>query len=155
MNAFDIISFSTGFDLSAFFEERDKKREVIFTSKQPAKTIISKLEDVARRLKLKVMKKDGGLLKLEGSKEGRKGVLSIDAEIFEVTPNFHFVEMKKSNGDTIEYKKTMMKDVRPALEDTVWTWQGDEPRPQQLAEEEILQTYQGYSFDNNSPQKNA
>uniref|UniRef100_A0A3Q7I0H2 non-specific serine/threonine protein kinase n=1 Tax=Solanum lycopersicum TaxID=4081 RepID=A0A3Q7I0H2_SOLLC len=148
------ISFSTGFDLSAFFEERDKKREVIFTSKQPAKTIISKLEDVARRLKLKVMKKDGGLLKLEGSKEGRKGVLSIDAEIFEVTPNFHFVEMKKSNGDTIEYKKTMMTDVRPALEDTVWTWQGDEPRPQQLAEEEILQTYQGYSFDNNSPQKN-
>ncbi|TMW92295.1 hypothetical protein EJD97_013232 [Solanum chilense] len=153
--AIDDAVFGISFDLSAFFEERDKKREVIFTSKQPAKTIISKLEDVARRLKLKVMKKDGGLLKLEGSKEGRKGVLSIDAEIFEVTPNFHFVEMKKSNGDTIEYKKTMMKDVRPALEDIVWTWQGDEPRPQQLAEEEILQTYQGYSFDNNSPQKNA
>ncbi|KAL3358655.1 hypothetical protein AABB24_015653 [Solanum stoloniferum] len=155
LNAFDIISFSTGVDLSGLFEERDRKREVIFTSKQPAKTIISKLEDVARRLKLKVMKKDGGLLKLEGSKEGRKGVLSIDAEIFEVTPNFHFVEMKKSNGDTIEYKKTMIKDVRPALEDIVWTWQGDEPRPQQLAEEEIFQTYQGYSFDTNSPQKNA
>ncbi|KAL3328067.1 hypothetical protein AABB24_035629 [Solanum stoloniferum] len=137
LNAFDIISFSTGFDLSGLFEERNKKREVIFTSKQPAKTIISKLEDVARRLKLKVTKKDGGLLKLEGSKEGRKGVLSIDAEIFEVTPNFHFVEMKKSNGDTIEYKKTMVKDIRPALEDIVWTWQGDELRPQQLAEEEI------------------
>lgn len=143
LNAFDIIFFSTGVDLSGLFEERDRKREAIFTSKQPAKTIISKLEDVARRLKLKVMKKDGGLLKLEGSKEGRKGVLSIDAEIFEVTPNFHFVEMKKSNGDTIEYKKTMIKDVRPALEDIVWTWQRDEPRPQQLAEEEILQTYQG------------
>ncbi|KAK6779906.1 hypothetical protein RDI58_022090 [Solanum bulbocastanum] len=137
LNAFDIISFSTGFDLSGLFEERNKKREVIFTSKQPAKTIISKLEDVARRLKLKVTKKDGGLLKLEGSKEGRKGVLSIDAEVFEVTPNFHFVEMKKSNGDTIEYKKTMIKDIRPALEDIVWTWQGDELRPQQLAEEEI------------------
>ncbi|KAK4731295.1 hypothetical protein R3W88_024283 [Solanum pinnatisectum] len=137
LNAFDIISFSTGFDLSGLFEERNKKTEVIFTSKQPAKTIILKLEDVARRLKLKVTKKDGGLLKLKGSKEGRKGVLSIDAEIFEVTPNFHFVEMKKSNGDTIEYKKAMIKDIRPALEDIVWTWQGDEPRPQQLAEEEI------------------
>lgn len=141
LNAFDIISFSTGFDMSDLFEERNKKREVIFTSKQPAKTIISKLADVARRLKLNVMKKDGGLLKLEGSKEGRKGVLSIDVEIFEVTPNFYFVEVKKSNGDTIEYKKTMKKDLRPALEDIVWTWQGDEPRPQQqLAEEEILQT---------------
>ncbi|MCD9644369.1 CBL-interacting protein kinase 2 [Datura stramonium] len=144
LNAFDIISFSTGIDLSGLFEERNIKREVIFTSKQPAKTIISKLENVARRLKLKVMKRDGGLLKLEGSNEGRKGVLSIDVEIFEVTPNFHFVEVKKSNGDTIEYKKTMKKDIRPGLEDIVWTWQGDEPRPQQqVAEEEILQTYQG------------
>ncbi|KAK4359585.1 hypothetical protein RND71_021814 [Anisodus tanguticus] len=152
LNAFDIISFSTGFDLSGLFEERIKKREVIFTSKQLAKTIISKLEDVAKHLKLKVMKKDGGVLKLEGCKEGRKGVLSIDAEIFEVTPNFHFVEVKKSNGDTIEYKKMMKKDIRPALEDIVWTWQGDEPRPQQLAQEEISETYQGESFDTNSPQ---
>ncbi|KAK4342634.1 hypothetical protein RND71_038450 [Anisodus tanguticus] len=62
LNAFDIISFSTGFDLSGLFEEKNKKREVIFTSKQPVKTISSKLEDVAKRLKLKVMKKDGGLL---------------------------------------------------------------------------------------------
>lgn len=74
------------------------------------------------------MKKDGGLLKLEGSEQGRKGVLSIDAEIFELTSNFLFVEMKKSNGDTIEYKK-MKKDIRPALEDIVWTWQCDEPLP--------------------------
>ncbi|XP_060202561.1 CBL-interacting protein kinase 18-like [Lycium barbarum] len=136
LNAFDIISFSSGFDLSGLFEERNKKREVIFTSKQPAKTIISKLEDVAKRLKLKVMKKDGGVLKLEGCKEGRKGVLTIDAEIFEVTPNFHFVEVKKSNGDTIEYKKMMERDIRPALKDIVWTWQGEEQN----------------SFDTNSPQ---
>ncbi|PHT38094.1 CBL-interacting protein kinase 10 [Capsicum baccatum] len=95
-----------GFNLPGLFEERNKTREVIFTSKKPAKTIISKLEDVARHLKLKVIKKEGGLLKLEGSKEGRKGVLSIDAEIFEVAPNFHFVEVQKSNGDTIEYRKT-------------------------------------------------
>ncbi|XP_009602782.1 CBL-interacting protein kinase 2-like [Nicotiana tomentosiformis] len=152
LNAFDIISLSTGFDLSGLFEERNKKREVRFTSRQPAKTIISKLEDVAKRLKLKVMKKDGGLLKLEGSKEGRKGVLSIDTEIFVVTPNFHFVEVKKNSGDTIEYKKMMKKDIRPALKDIVWTWQGDEPRTQQPEEEEYLQTYQRDSFDTDSPQ---
>jgi hypothetical protein len=35
-----------------------------------------------------VAKKDGGLLKMEASKPGRKGVMSIDAEIFEVSPNF-------------------------------------------------------------------
>ncbi|KAI3474273.1 hypothetical protein Pfo_029061 [Paulownia fortunei] len=115
LNAFEIISLAAGFDLSGLFEDSDKKKEIKFTSNQPAKTIISKLEELAKRLKLKVMKKDGGFFKFEGSKEGRKGVLSIDAEIFEVTPTFHLVEMKKSNGDTLEYQKLMKQDIRPSL----------------------------------------
>ncbi|KAL0338094.1 UNVERIFIED_CONTAM: CBL-interacting protein kinase [Sesamum angustifolium] len=111
LNAFEIISLSAGFDLSGLFEDNDKRKEYRFTSNQPAKTIISKLEELAKHLKLKVMKKDGGIFKLEGSKAGRKGVLSIDAEIFEVAPTFHLVEMKKSNGDTLEYQKLMKEDV--------------------------------------------
>nr|GMC81834.1 CBL-interacting protein kinase 2-like [Ipomoea batatas] len=126
LNAFDIISFSSGFDLSGLFEGSDQKSESRFTSMQPAQTIITKLEDIARKLKLKLTKKDGGCLKLEGSKLGRKGVLSIDAEIFEVTPAFHLVEMKKSNGDTLEYRKMMKQEIRPALKDIAWIWQGDE-----------------------------
>ncbi|KAK3227468.1 hypothetical protein Dsin_007330 [Dipteronia sinensis] len=131
LNAFDIISFSAGFDLSGLFEERDLKKEARFTSSKPASTIISKLEDIARRLRLKVKKKDGGLLKMEGCKEGRKGVLGIDAEIFEITPFFHLVEMKKSSGDTLEYQKVMKQDIRPALKDIVWTWQGEQQQQQQ------------------------
>lgn len=128
LNAFDIISFSPGFDLSGLFEEKEKKEER-FTSNKAASTIISKIEDVAKRLKLKVKKKDGGLLKIEGCKEGRKGVLGIDAEIFEITPLFHLVEVKKSNGDTLEYQEVMKQDIRPALNDIVWTWQGEPPPP--------------------------
>ncbi|KAK9291216.1 hypothetical protein L1049_009404 [Liquidambar formosana] len=131
LNAFDIISFSPGFDLSGLFEENDRKKEVRFTSRQPASTIISKLRDIAKRLKLKIDKKDGGLLKMEGLKEGRKGVLSIDAEIFEVTPNFHLVEVKKSSGDTLEFQKIMKQDMRPALKDIVWTWQGEQQQQEQ------------------------
>lgn len=126
LNAFDIISFSAGFDLSGLLEENDQKKQVRFTSRHSASTILSKFENLAKVLKLKVMKKDGGLLKLEGSKEGRKGVLAIDAEIFEVTPSFHLVELKKSSGDTLEYQKMMKTDIRPALKDIVWTWQGDD-----------------------------
>lgn len=132
LNAFDIISFSAGFDLSGLFEETELKKEVRFTSNKPASTIISKLEDIAKRLKLKIMKKDGGLLKLEGSNEGRKGRLGIDAEIFEITPLFHLVEMKKSNGDTLEYQKVLKQDIRPALKDIVWTWQGEQQQRQPL-----------------------
>ncbi|KAE8702909.1 CBL-interacting protein kinase 5 [Hibiscus syriacus] len=127
MNAFDIISLSAGFDLSGLFEEKEQKKEVRFTSNKAASSIVSKLEDIAKRLKMKIKKKDEGLLKIEGSKEGRKGTLEIDAEIFEITPFFHLVEVKKSNGDTLEYQKVMKQDIRPALSDIVWAWQGELP----------------------------
>ncbi|KAL5198578.1 hypothetical protein ABZP36_002090 [Zizania latifolia] len=124
LNAFDIISLSTGLDLSGMFEESDKK-ESKFTSTSTASTIISKIEDIAKGLRLKLTKKDGGLLKMEGSKPGRKGVMGIDAEIFEVTPTFHLVELKKTNGDTLEYRKVLNQEMRPALKDIVWAWQGE------------------------------
>uniref|UniRef100_A0A0A9FEJ6 non-specific serine/threonine protein kinase n=1 Tax=Arundo donax TaxID=35708 RepID=A0A0A9FEJ6_ARUDO len=131
INAFDIISLSIGLDLSGMFEESDKKRESKFTSTSIASTIISKIEDIAKSLRLKLTKKDGGLLKMEGSKLGRKGVMGIDAEIFEVTPNFHLVELKKTNGDTLEYQKVLNQEMRPALKDIVWAWQGEQPKQQQ------------------------
>ncbi|THU70120.1 hypothetical protein C4D60_Mb08t21700 [Musa balbisiana] len=131
LNAFDIISLSAGFDLSGLFEETDQKREARFISGKSAATIISKLEDVARFLKLKVKKNDHGVLIMEGTKLGRKGVLAIDAEIFEVTPSFHLVEIKKTNGDTLEYQKLWNQGIRPALKDIVWAWQGEQQQQQQ------------------------
>jgi 5'-AMP-activated protein kinase, catalytic alpha subunit len=115
LNAFDIISLSRGFDLSGIFEENSSKEESKFTSNNTASTIITKLEDIAKSLRLKLTNKDGGLLKMEGSKPGRKGVMSVDAEIFQITPLFHLVEIKKTNGDTLEYNKVMEQDMRSAL----------------------------------------
>jgi serine/threonine protein kinase len=131
LNAFDIISLSTGLDLSGLFEESEKKSESKFTSTNTAPMIVSKIENIAKSLRLKLTKKDGGMLKMEGSRPGRKGVMGIDAEIFEVTPNFHLVELKKTNGDTLEYQKVLNQDMRPALKDIVWAWQGEQPRQQQ------------------------
>ncbi|PKU83265.1 CBL-interacting protein kinase 18-like [Dendrobium catenatum] len=125
LNAFDIISLSAGFDLSGLFAEAFFKREARFTSTKPASTIFSKLEEVAKRLGLKIKKKEEGVLKMEGSKEGLKGVLTIDAMVFEVTPSFHLVEIRMTNGDTYEYQKLWKQDMRPALMDIVWAWQGD------------------------------
>ncbi|PKA57636.1 CBL-interacting protein kinase 18 [Apostasia shenzhenica] len=129
MNAFDIISCAAGFDLSGLFADPDHRKEARFTSRQPAAAIISKLEEVARSLRLKVQKKEGGIIEMEGSKQGRKGVLTIDAEIFEVTPSFHLVEMKMTNGDTLEYEKVWKEEIRPALKDIVWVWQGEQVQP--------------------------
>ncbi|XP_021716782.1 CBL-interacting protein kinase 2-like [Chenopodium quinoa] len=133
LNAFDIISLSCGFDLSGLFEDCSHKKEARFTSREAASTIISKLMETAKSLRLKVRRMDKGLLNFEGTSEGRKGVLSIDAEIFEVTPALYLVEMRKANGDTFEYQKVIKEDIRPSLKDIVWAWQGEQQQqPLQL-----------------------
>jgi hypothetical protein len=110
------------------FEDNSNK-ESKFTSTSTAAAIITKLEDIAKSLRLKLMKKDGGLLKMESLQPGRKGVMSIKTEIFRITPNYHLVEIKKTNGDTLEYEK-VKNDMRPALKDIVWAWQGEQPQQQ-------------------------
>lgn len=129
MNAFDIISLSQGFNLSGLFEkENGHQAESIFTTTKPPADIISKLEQIAENEQFKVKKKDG-MVKMQCSKEGRKGQLAIDAEIFEVTPSLHVVEVKKAAGDTLEYQKFCNQDLRPSLKDIVWAWQGGEQPP--------------------------
>lgn len=124
MNAFDIISLSPGFDLSGLFErDNGPKPESRFTTQKSASAIVSKLEEIAETERFKVKKEDG-MVKLQGSKEGRKGQLAIEAEIFEVTPSFYVVEVKKSAGDTLEYQKFCNQELKPSLKDIVWAWQG-------------------------------
>ncbi|XP_047058968.1 CBL-interacting protein kinase 5 [Lolium rigidum] len=126
LNAFDIISLSKGFDLSGLFEQnQEQKASSRFMTHKPASAIVSKLEQIAETESFKVKKHDG-LVKLQGSKEGRKGQLAIDAEIFEVTPSCYVVEVKKSAGDTLEYERFCKKDLRPSLKDICWSTQAEE-----------------------------
>ncbi|KAL0330216.1 UNVERIFIED_CONTAM: CBL-interacting serine/threonine-protein kinase [Sesamum radiatum] len=64
-------------------------------------------------------------LRLVGPTEGRKGRLSVTAEVFKVAPEMTVVELSKFSGDTLEYIKFREEDIRPALKDIVWTWQGE------------------------------
>ncbi|CAN4084227.1 unnamed protein product [Withania somnifera] len=126
LNAFDIISLSPGFDLSGLFEkEKERRSEARFTAKKTASIIVSKLEEVASNESFNVRKKDG-TVRMQSIKQGRKGKLAIDAEIFEITPSFHIVEVSKKAGDTMEYKKFFDQGLKTSLKDIVWTWQGGE-----------------------------
>ncbi|OIT22655.1 PREDICTED: CBL-interacting protein kinase 2-like [Nicotiana attenuata] len=127
LNAFDIIALSSGFDLSGLFIRKDQKEELQFISVKPASAILSKLEEVGRNLKLEAIKKEAGFIRLEGVNAARYGTLSIDVEIFEITPSFHLVELKRSYGDKVEYQKMLRQVIRPALEEIVWSWQGEQP----------------------------
>ncbi|KAF7838157.1 CBL-interacting serine/threonine-protein kinase 6-like [Senna tora] len=122
MNAFHIISLSEGFDLSPLFEEkkREEKEEMRFATTRPASSVISRLEEVAKAERFNV-KKSETKVRLQRQECGRKGKLAIAADIYAVTPSFLVVEVKKDNGDTLEYNQFCSKELRPALKDIVWT----------------------------------
>ncbi|XP_027345147.1 CBL-interacting serine/threonine-protein kinase 12-like isoform X4 [Abrus precatorius] len=113
LNAFDIISFSQGFDLSGLFEE--KGDEARFVSGASVSKIIAKLEETAQLVSFTVRKKDCRV-SLEGSKEGVKGPLTIAVEIFELTSSLVVVEVKKKGGDKAEYEQFFNSELKPALQ---------------------------------------
>ncbi|RDX86006.1 CBL-interacting serine/threonine-protein kinase 23, partial [Mucuna pruriens] len=120
LNAFELISKSQGLNLSNLFEKQMGlvKRETRFTSKCPADEIISKIEQAAGPLGFDV-KKNNCKLKIQGEKTGRKGHLSVATEILEVAPSLYMVELRKSEGDTLEFHK-FYQNLSTGLKDIVW-----------------------------------
>uniref|UniRef100_A0ACD5YP18 Uncharacterized protein n=1 Tax=Avena sativa TaxID=4498 RepID=A0ACD5YP18_AVESA len=125
LNAFDIISLSKGFNISTLLEEKYHLRNDKFTTTNPAETIFAKLNELAKKLKLRIKILQNGLLRLIAPKEGMKGFVEFDTAVSEITPTFLLVEFEKTNGDTIEYEQLMKDEIRPALKDVVWAWQDD------------------------------
>jgi len=114
LNAFDIISFSRGFDLSGLFDEDGEGSR--FVSGAPVSKIISKLEEIAKVVSFTVRKKDCKV-SLEGSQSGGKGLpLTLQAEIFELTPSLVVVEVRKKGGDISEYQEFCSRKLKPCLE---------------------------------------
>ncbi|RWW48198.1 hypothetical protein BHE74_00045749 [Ensete ventricosum] len=120
MNAFDLISTAQGLNLGPLFEKQMGlvKRETSFTSKLPADEIVSKIEAAAKPLGFDV-KRQKYKLKLQGEKSGRKGHLAIATEVFQVTPSFHVVELRKSRGDTLEFHE-FYNSISTGLKDIMW-----------------------------------
>ncbi|GAU30296.1 hypothetical protein TSUD_385170 [Trifolium subterraneum] len=131
LNAFDIISFSPGFDLSGLFEEKGDENR--FVTAAPVSKIISKLEEIANLVRFTVRKKDCRV-SLEGTREGVKGPLTIAAEIFELTPTLVVVEVKKKGGDRAEYERFCNEELKPGLQNLMAdesATSSDLPRPKE------------------------
>ncbi|CAH8269664.1 unnamed protein product [Arabidopsis lyrata] len=117
LNAFEIISLSTGFDLSGLFEKGEEKEEMRFTSNREASEITEKLVEIGKELKMKVRKKEQ-----EWRVTMSAEATVVEAEVFEIAPSYHMVVLKKSGGDAAEYKRVMKESIRPALIDIVLAW---------------------------------
>ncbi|CAD5181846.1 unnamed protein product [Musa acuminata subsp. malaccensis] len=120
LNAFHLISFSDGFDLSPLFVGGERREEEMrFATREPASVVVSRLEGVAAITagKYRVTKSSMTGVRLEGEQRGRKGKLAIAAQIFAVAPSVLVVAVKKDGGDTLEYQRFCSDELRPALKD--------------------------------------
>ncbi|RZC55877.1 hypothetical protein C5167_014728 [Papaver somniferum] len=97
LNAFDIISFSRGIDLSDLFESFDKSVAVEsdrFITGETPENIATKIGEVAEEEKLTMTKQGDWKLNLEGP----SGKLFVGIEIYRLTESLAVVEVRSYEG---------------------------------------------------------
>ncbi|GMI96905.1 SOS3-interacting protein 4, CBL-INTERACTING PROTEIN KINASE 11, PROTEIN KINASE SOS2-LIKE 5 [Hibiscus trionum] len=113
LNAFDLISFSSGLDLSALLDESHDCGERFVLREAPEK-LVEKVKEVGKGERLRVKKGKEWGLELEG-KEGNFGVA---VEVYRLTEELVVVEAKRTGSDKKWYKEFWNNKMRPALVET-------------------------------------
>ncbi|KAI5649333.1 hypothetical protein M9H77_35338 [Catharanthus roseus] len=118
MNAFDIISMSSGLNLSGLFEVGLSKKEIRFTSSAQVVDIEERVVKVGGELGYKVERgKAGGLGLVKG------GSLILIVEILEVAQELWLVEMKvMDERRTIEFQESQWEELKVGLGDIALAW---------------------------------
>uniref|UniRef100_M8BEN0 non-specific serine/threonine protein kinase n=1 Tax=Aegilops tauschii TaxID=37682 RepID=M8BEN0_AEGTA len=107
MNAFQLIGMSSSLDLSGLFEEEGvSQRKIRFTSAHPPKDLFDKIEVSATQSGFHVQRAHSKL-KITGNCNGLNNPTPflVCAEVFELGPSLHVVELRKSHGDTAVYRQ--------------------------------------------------
>ncbi|KAM7256070.1 hypothetical protein ACFE04_011811 [Oxalis oulophora] len=120
MNAFDIISLSSGLDLSGLFEEVTKKKELKrFTTAETAERVVERLREVGRSLGYRVERVKGGYIGLA------KGKMAVDFEVSEIAMGLLLVEVRAADGCGTEGGECFWEDLRQGLGDVVQSWHSE------------------------------
>lgn len=112
INAFELIGMSSCLDLSGFFEKEDvSDRKIRFTSTYSLKELLEKIEQIVTEMGFQVHKKIGKLkaIKEHKSDKGTTDSLSFAAEVVEISPSVHVVELRKYCGDPAVYRQLCKK----------------------------------------------
>ncbi|GAB2272096.1 CBL-interacting serine/threonine-protein kinase 14 [Dionaea muscipula] len=93
MNAFDLISFSPGLNLSGLFFESTRKRDGMFVSAFPPEKVVEGMEEAARAVEGALVRRGGG--KGWGIRvEGQNGDCILSVEIHRLTQELTVVEVQ-------------------------------------------------------------
>ncbi|XP_030537469.2 CBL-interacting serine/threonine-protein kinase 11 [Rhodamnia argentea] len=113
LNAFDIISFSPGLNLSGLFDDKYDAAEdgERFVSEETPEELMERVEGFAKEEKLRVRrKKEWGL-----EAEGREGNLVMEVEVNRLTEKLVVMEVRRGGGDAGVYRSTWKTKLRPRL----------------------------------------
>ncbi|RWW28789.1 hypothetical protein GW17_00006713, partial [Ensete ventricosum] len=118
LNAFELISLSSGLDLSGLFEDGDKKKkEKRFTSTQSVEKIMERVEATGDKLGYMVETRKGSAVARWGS------ILSV--EVSEVASPLLLVELKLEDGSdsgSSDEEGFCWEELKAELGDTVFAW---------------------------------
>ncbi|XP_055813611.1 CBL-interacting serine/threonine-protein kinase 7-like [Solanum dulcamara] len=118
LNAFDIISMSSGLDLSGLFEAGMNKKEMRFTTNVDLASVEERVMNIGKSEGYRVEKrKNGGI----GLVKGRVVLL---VEILEVAKELWLVEFKVVNGVS-EFEDRQWEELKSGLKEIVVSWYND------------------------------
>ncbi|KAL3850540.1 hypothetical protein ACJIZ3_012422 [Penstemon smallii] len=115
LNAFDIISFSSGLDLSGLFDDKYTTVEDVerLTVEEPPEKVMEKVEEV--------VKAENGSVKLRKKKdcgvelEGQNGKFLVELEVYRLTDSLVVVEVKRKGGDANLFGDLWKDKIRPVI----------------------------------------
>ncbi|XP_061339028.1 CBL-interacting serine/threonine-protein kinase 4-like [Gastrolobium bilobum] len=121
VNAFDIISMSSGLDLRGLFETTSNRREKMFTSSAKVEVVEEKVKEVGGVLgfKVEIGKKNSAIGLV-------KGKVALVFEMFEIVPaQLLLVAFTVVEGG-LEFEEHHWGDWKDALQDLVLSWHNNE-----------------------------
>nr|DAD19709.1 TPA_asm: hypothetical protein HUJ06_021172 [Nelumbo nucifera] len=119
MNAFDIISLSSGLDLSGLFEAGRKSTKRFTSMASSAENIVERVTEIGKNLGYVVQKSKCGVVGLG------KGRLVMLVEVLEVTDSLFLVEMKDISGEGAKVEEAQWRDMKAELQDIALAWHDD------------------------------
>ncbi|XP_027116398.1 CBL-interacting serine/threonine-protein kinase 7 [Coffea arabica] len=116
LNAFDIISMSSGLNLSGLFEMGLSRKEMRFTSGSKVGEIEERVLKVGGELGYSVQRGKGGGIGLV------KGCGILVVEIWEVAEGLWMVEFKVVEGRVVEFEESEWEELKAGLKDIALSW---------------------------------
>ncbi|KAM7527587.1 hypothetical protein LguiB_030997 [Lonicera macranthoides] len=112
LNAFDIISFSSGLNLAGLFNDESVNGDEMLVVEESPERVIEKVHEVAKdeTVRLKRKRDQWGV-----DMEGQNGDFAMGLEVYRLTDNLAVVEVKRKNGDDGVYNDLWTKKFKPEI----------------------------------------